>query len=177
MAVISDLSALTFDMMIDELDIPSVQQGQKVQITVDALPGQTFTGYVDKININGVTANGVTNYPVTVMVEDPDPALLPGMNVSADILIEEVPHALTVPLSAVGRGNTVKVLPADAVSEKDGSIDVSKAEERQVTLGVNDDTYVEITDGLQEGELVLIEQQAADQMTMQQVHDDMTGGM
>ena len=157
MAVISDLSALTFDMMIDELDIPSVKLGQKVEITVDALPGRTFTGYVDKININGRTANGVTNYPVTVMVEDPDPDLLPGMNVSAEIIIEQAEHVLTVSLSAVSRGDTVKVLPTDAISEKDGSIDPSKAEERKVTLGVNDSTYVEITDGLSEGELVLVE--------------------
>lgn len=173
MAVISDLSALTFDMMIDELDIPSVKLGQKVEITVDALPGRTFTGYVDKININGRTANGVTNYPVTVMVEDPDPDLLPGMNVSAEIIIEQTEHVLTVPLSAVSRGDTVKVLPADAISEKDGSIDPSKAEERNVTLGVNDSTYVEITDGLNEGELVLIEQLAADPLTMQRLAEDM----
>lgn len=173
MAVISDLSALTFDMMIDELDIPSVKQGQQVEITVDALPGRTFTGYVDKININGRTANGVTNYPVTVMVENPDPDLLPGMNVSAEIIIEQAEHVLTVPLSAVSRGDTVKVLPADAISEKDGSIDPSKAEERTVTLGVNDSTYVEITNGLSEGDLVLVEQLAADPLTMQQLAEDM----
>lgn len=172
MAVISDLSALTFDMMIDELDIPKVQQGQRVEITVDALPGRTFTGYVDKININGVTANGVTNYPVTVMVETPDPELLPGMNVSAEIIIERVEHVLTVPLSAVGRGDTVKVLPAEAVSEKDGSIDYTMAEERKVTLGANDSTYVEITGGLQEGDLVLIERQATNPGAVQAVASD-----
>ena len=172
MAVISDLSALTFDMMIDELDIPKVQQGQRVEITVDALPGRTFTGYVDKININGVTANGVTNYPVTVMVENPDPELLPGMNVSAEIIIERVEHILAVPLSAVGRGDTVRVLPAKAVSEKDGSIDYTLAEERKVTLGANDSTYVEITSGLQEGDLVLIEQQAANPGAVQTMASD-----
>ncbi len=173
MAVISDLSALTFDMMIDELDIPNVEQNQQVEITVDALPGRTFKGYVDKININGKTANGVTNYPVTIMVENPDADLLPGMNVSAEIIIERAEHVLTVPLSAVGRGDTVKVLPADAISEKDGSIDVSKAEERAVTLGVNDNTYVEITGGLDEGDLVLIEQLAADPLTMQTLSEEM----
>ncbi len=171
MAVISDLSALTFDMLIDELDIPQVALGQTVEITVDALPGRVFTGYVDKININGTTANGVTNYPVTVMVENPDPDLLPGMNVSAEIIIKRVDQVLTVPLSAVGRGNTVKVIPAAAISEKDGSIDVSKAEERTVELGANDSTYVEILSGLSEGEMVLVEQAAADPLSM----DDLAG--
>ena len=147
--------------------------GQTVEITVDALPGRVFTGYVDKININGATANGVTNYPVTVMVENPDPDLLPGMNVSAEIIIEQVDQTLTVPLSAVGRGDTVRVLPAAAISEKDGSIDVSQAEERKVELGVNDSAYVEILSGLEEGELVLVEQTAADPLTMQTLAEDM----
>ena len=155
MAVISDLSALTFDMLIDELDIPNVQVGQKVEITVDALPGRTFTGYVDKININGNTANGVTNYPVTVMVEDPDPDLLPGMNVSAEIIIERREHVLTIPLAAVQRGDKVQVIPASAISEE-GLIDTTQAEEVTVELGANNSSYVEVTGGLKEGDLVLV---------------------
>ena len=161
MAVISDMSALTFDMLIDELDIPKVQVGQKVEIEVDALPGRTFTGYVDKININGNTANGVTNYPVTIMVEDPDPDLLPGMNVSAEIIISEEDDALTIPLSAVQRGDTVQIIPESAISEKDGSIDLSQAKEVEVSLGSNDSTYVIVTSGLEEGDLVLVPEQAS----------------
>ncbi len=156
MAVISDLSALTFDMMIDELDIPKVKIGQSVKISVDALPGRTFTGYVDKININGTTANGVTNYPVTVVVENPDAALLPGMNVSSEIQIDQNKHVLTIPLSAVSRGNIVQVLPENAVSEKDGIIDYTKAKDVEVTLGANDSRYVEIRSGISEGDFVLV---------------------
>lgn len=156
MAVISDLSALTFDMLIDELDIPQVQVGQRVEIEVDALPGRTFTGYVDKININGNTANGVTNYPVTIMIEDPDSDLLPGMNVSAEIVIDEVTDALTIPVSAVQRGDTVLVVPESAVSEKDGSVDLTQAKEVQVKLGSNNSDYVVVLSGLEEGDLVLV---------------------
>lgn len=156
LAIISDLSALTFDMNIDELDISKVKVGQRVRITVDALPGQEFSGYIDKININGTTTGGATSYPVTVMVENPDPALLPGMNVSADIMVEEVQGALTIPLGAVDTGNTVQVIPASAISEKDGSIDTTQAETRTVKLGVGDSSYVEVTDGLKEGDLVLV---------------------
>lgn len=156
LAIISDLSALTFDMNIDELDISKVKVGQRVRITVDALPGQEFSGYIDKININGTTTGGATSYPVTVMVENPDPSLLPGMNVSADIMVEEVQDALTIPLGAVDTGNTVQVIPASAISEKDGSIDTAQAETRTVELGVSDSSYVEVKDGLKEGDLVLV---------------------
>jgi HlyD family secretion protein len=165
MVVISDLSALTFDMAIDELDIPDVAVGQTVQITVDALSSRTFTGTVDKININGVSANGVTSYPVTVLVDDPDPALLPGMNVSAEVIVESADHVLAIPMTAVSRGNVVKVVPDDAISAKDGKIDTSKVEERTVTLGVNDRNYVEVIDGLKEGELLLVEGLTAEQQS------------
>ena len=117
--------------------------------------------------------DGVRMGLVTLTQRNVPADLLPGMNVSAEIIIEQAEHVLTVPLSAVSRGDTVKVLPADAISEKDGSIDPSKAEERTVTLGVNDSTYVEITNGLSEGDLVLVEQLAADPLTMQQLAEDM----
>ena len=154
MAVISDLSALTFEMKIDELDIPRIRIGQTVKVTVDALPGKQFVGSVDKININGNTANGVTNYPVTVLLENADPELLPGMNVSAEILVEEKEQVLTIPVGAVSRGNMVRVVPADAV-QADGSIDESRAREVKVEIDANDSDYVEIISGLSEGDLVL----------------------
>ena len=68
-AVIYDMSALTFDISVNELDINKIQVGQEVEITASAVEGQTFTGKVDKVNINGTTANGSTNYPVTVLVD------------------------------------------------------------------------------------------------------------
>ena len=54
-AVIYDMSALTFDISVNELDINKIQVGQQVEITADAVEGQTFTGVVDKVNINGTT--------------------------------------------------------------------------------------------------------------------------
>ena len=62
LAVIYDLSYLELEMAVDELDIGKVEVGQEVRITADALEGMTFKGYVDKININGTTANGRTTY-------------------------------------------------------------------------------------------------------------------
>lgn len=55
MAVIYDMSALTFDINVSDLDINKIQVGQKVEITADALDGESFTGVVDKVNINGAT--------------------------------------------------------------------------------------------------------------------------
>lgn len=154
-AVIYDRSQLTFEMDIDEQDISQIQVGQKVEITADALDGQSFTGVVDKININGTTASGHTSYPVTVLVDGSPEELYPGMNVSAKILVEEVGSVLTLPVEAVERGDTVLVAKEGCLDENGNVVDLTAAEERKVTLGHNDDNYIEIVDGLKEGDVVL----------------------
>lgn len=154
-AVIYDRSQLTFEMDIDEQDISQIKVGQKVEITADALDGQSFTGVVDKININGTTASGHTSYPVTVLVDGSPEELYPGMNVSAKIIVEEVGSVLTLPVEAVERGDTVLVATEGCLDEKGNVVDISAAEKRQVTLGRNDDNYIEIVDGLEEGDVVL----------------------
>ena len=160
LAVIYDLSYLKLEMNISELDLSKIKDGQTVAITADAIPGEIFEGRVDRVSINGTTANGFTTYPATILLEDYG-GLNPGMNVSADIIVAQLKSALTIPASAVQRGDTVLVPQAGALSE-DGStvIDPTKSEERPVTLGGGDGTYVEITSGLNEGDRILVPLQA-----------------
>ncbi len=108
LAVIYDLSEVTFEMNIDELDISNVKVGQKVEVTADAFEDQTFEGTVTKVSMEGTAANGVTYYPVTVtMTEYGD--LLPGMNVTGVINLDEAEDALAIPVDALQRGNKVYV--------------------------------------------------------------------
>ena len=164
LAVIYDLSSLKLEMAVDELYIGQIQVGQTVKITAEALEGQTFTGTVSRININGTTLNGVTSYPVTITIEEPGD-LLPGMNVNAEILVEHAEDVLAVPVSAVQRGNTV-LIPGEGAIGKDGSIDPSKLVEQGVTLGRNDEDYIEITGGLSEGDTVVVRQEISSIMDL-----------
>ena len=163
-AVIYDMSALTFDISVNELDINKIQVGQQVEITADAVEGQTFTGVVDKVNINGTTTSGSTNYPVTVLVDGTPEALKPGMNVSAKIIVEDAGSVLCVPVEAVSRGadgtSLVKVAGEGALDEKGNLADPSRLEDREVTLGRSDESYIEILSGLEEGEVVYTYQSA-----------------
>ncbi len=160
LAVIYDLSYLKLEMNISELDLNKIQTGQRVDITADAIPGQVFEGTVDRVSINGTTTNGFTTYPATILLEEYG-GLNPGMNVSADIVVEQVANALTIPASAVQRGDTVLVPLEGALAEDGVTVaDPSKVEERTVTLGGSDGTYVEITSGLSEGNTVLVPAQA-----------------
>lgn len=158
MAIIYDMSTLTFEMRIDELDVGKVLVGQEVEITAAALEGQTFTGRVDKVSINGITAGGATSYPVTIVIEDPQ-NLLPGMNVSAKIITERAKDLLTVPVEAVKRsadgGEVTVALPGALNAEGTLVVDPSKLETRTVKLGRGDSTYIEITQGLEAGEVVV----------------------
>lgn len=161
LAVIYDLSYLKMEMSVNELDIGKVRPGQTVEITAAALPGQTFTGTVERVSVNGTTTSGFTTYPVTIVLEEYG-ELKPGMNVSATILGDTAKQVLAVPVAAVNRGNTVLVAGAGALSE-DGTtvVDISKAEERPVTLGRSDAEYIEITAGLTEDDVVLVPAQPA----------------
>lgn len=161
LAVIYDLSYLKLEMNISELDLNKIQEGQAVDITADAIPGQVFTGRVDRVSINGTTTNGFTTYPATILLEDYG-GLNPGMNVSADIVVERMKNVLSIPASAVQRGDTVLV-PLEGCLSPDGTsvADPSRSAEQTVTLGGSDGEYVEITSGLNEGDTVLVPAQGA----------------
>lgn len=178
-AVIYDMSELTFNMQIHELDINKVKVGQFVEITSDALDGYTFTGTVDKVNINGTTAGGMTSYPVTVLLDGVPEQLYPGMNVSAEIMIDSLSDALCVPTDAVTRGSNgasvVTVAGAGATDETGALINASKLETREVTLGVSTDDFIEILSGLADGEAVYIRNQASNMMQMAMANSPMGG--
>lgn len=153
MAVIYDLSALTFEMSIDELDIQNVKVGQKVEVTADAFEGQTFSGTVTNVSLQSTASNGVTNYPVTVTMDEVG-SLLPGMNVDGVIILDESKDTLSIPVDSLMRGNRVYVKD-ETVTEAEGAVPAGfRAVE--VETGLISDDYVEIVSGLEEGQEVYV---------------------
>jgi len=108
LAVVADMSRLTFTMNIDELDVKKLSVGQRVDVIADAMPAQVFEGRIDTIGIIGAGSSGVTYYPVEVVIESYE-GLLPGMNVTADIVVDEKHGILRIPISAVSRGDVVLI--------------------------------------------------------------------
>ena len=135
LALIYDLSELTFQMSIDELDISKVKVGQDVKVTADAFEGQSFKGHVTNVGLNGTASNGVTTYPVVVTLDDSE-GLLPGMNVDGTIILESAEDTLIVPSGALQRGNIVYVKDDGAAGStsaagNDNAADMSQLPEPQ----------------------------------------------
>lgn len=158
LCTIYDLSYLEMTLNIDELDISTIEVGQRVNITADAVSDKSFKGVITKVSVAGTTSGGITSYPVTVRIDDTN-GLLPGMNVDAEIVLAQAENTMAIPASAVvrGGGNSSMVLITQ------DSPSAINAEEREapegyvyvrVEPGVSDDSYVQIMSGLQEGDTV-----------------------
>lgn len=184
LCTVYDLSYLTMTLDVDELDISNIAVGQTVEISADAVEDQTYEGVVTKVSVAGTSSSGVTTYPVTIRLDDTD-GLLPGMNVDATIVLDSATDVLAIPSAALQRGNTVLVT-ADSPSAANGTLvtqsskedgDTQSSEESYysvaVTVGVSDDTYTQVSSGLQEGDTVayIVASSSSSETTM------MMGGM
>lgn len=132
---------------VDELDINSVELGQKAVVTFDAIEDQEFEGEVTKIGNTASVSGGVAKYTITITIPEDD-KMKQGMNASATITIEDREDVLTLPMNALQeKGDRTFVY-----TEKDD--DGNLFGETEVTTGLSDGSTVEITDGLEEGTTV-----------------------
>jgi HlyD family secretion protein len=162
LCIIYDLSAMTFEMNVDELDVNKVKEGQEVEIVADAFEDVTFQGTVTNISLLSNTSQGVTQYPVTVKITEAG-ELLPGMNVTGEIITTKVEQVIAVPSDALMRGDYVYVEDA-TVTEAVGDVPAG-FREVPVETGITDGDYVEIKSGLTGDEKVYV-QRISEALTM-----------
>lgn len=108
--IANDLSHMQILAQVGESDIDQIQQGQSVKFTVQALPGQTFTGTVQQVRLQSTTADNVVNYTVVVTLENPDGKLLPGMTARVDFLVKSATNVLKVSNAALRYKPSAEVL-------------------------------------------------------------------
>jgi multidrug efflux pump subunit AcrA (membrane-fusion protein) len=170
---------------IDELDIPKIQVGQTATIKVNALSDQTFTGKVTGIANEGTSTNGVSTFDVDISIANPQ-NLKVGMSTETSILTASKDNALYVPLDAVHTMNGEKfVLVSSANSSQTQSQSQSQSQgqvqpSNRVTVktGLANDDYVEITEGLTEGQVVNLPNLASSSSTSTNgKNNSMFGGM
>ncbi len=146
---LTDTQNLQVKVMIAEVDVAKVQVGGTAMVTADALPGRMFHGTVAAISPVGMVTQGVVDFPVIISVTSPEGDLKPGMTANLAVTVDRRENVLTVPLRAVrSQGSQKSVI----VSYKGQSIAVP------VTTGLASDTQVEITSGLNEGDVAVMNQ-------------------
>jgi len=104
---IADMSNIEAQVEVDETDIPNVTLGQPAKITIDAMPGKSFTGKVVEIGNSPIAAasssatSQATNFLVKVKVTDNIPDVRPGFTCTAEITTATRKSALSVPIQAM----------------------------------------------------------------------------
>lgn len=140
---------MTLTIAVDELDVVSVQEGQPVSITVDALSDLTVEGTVEKIAPVGSGESGVTTYDVKLSFDAAGTGIRAGMNATGEILVASVEDALYIPVEAL-----MTVNDQYCVLTASGSY-------QPVETGIMNDEYVQILSGLEAGDLVCYESDAS----------------
>ena len=153
--IAQDLTRMQVEASIDEADIGRIRAETPVTFTVDAFPGQVFTGTVSQIRKAPQVAQNVVTYTVVVAVANPAARLVPGMTASVRFVTERKVDVLKVPNTALrfrppgAPGSTVPVV---WILGRDG-----RPVAAPVMLGITDGTSTEIVRGdLEAGQAVLI---------------------
>jgi len=155
---------------VDELDILSVSEGEEADITLDALENQTFTGTVTAIDTTGSNSGGVSKFTVTITVPKEDD-MLPGMSASASIIISSADNVLTIPAAALQEsGGESYVYTSE---DSDGKL----SGKTTVETGLSNDSTVEITSGLTEGQTIYYKQSAGEDISASDESTSSFGGM
>ncbi len=147
----ADLSQLQVKVTVAEVDMAKLKIGDTAQMTLDALPGKSYTAKVAAIGPVGTVTQGVVNYPVTISISDTDPAIKPGMTANLAITVDQRQNVLVIPIRSVRTQGNQKIV---TVLYQGQQIPVP------VQLGLENDTSAEITSGLQEGDVILLQQTA-----------------
>ena len=139
---------MTVTVEVDELDVLSIQEGQEANVTVAAAGDGSLSGTVAAIDPFGSSVNGVTKYSVKITVPRAE-GMLPGMNASVEIVVSRKEGCLLIPEDALNQSGTTTFVYTGYDPETD-----TYTGETEVTTGLSDGVYVEITAGLTQGATV-----------------------
>lgn len=144
-AVITADEEMTVQIQVDELDIRTLETGMEATVTLDALPGSSFTGTITSINPYGENSGGNTKYTVTVTLPR-DGKMLSGMNASVKITTGVSGTVPTVPAAAVVF-DAGKSWLYTGYNEKTDTL----TDPVEIQTGLSDGSLVELLSGLSEG--------------------------
>ncbi len=150
--IANDLTAMQVIANVDEADIGSVLEGQRVEFEVDAFPEDTFDGTVTQVRLQATTTSNVVTYQVVINAPNPDLKLKPGLTANITIYTLDKHDVLAVPVRALRFTPEGEKYQENTVWRqlRDG-----KLEPVSVVTGVTDGVQTEIIEGLEAGDRVV----------------------
>jgi HlyD family secretion protein len=149
---IPDMSRMSVKVKIHESHIKKVQRGQKARVTLDAFPDEVLEGEVTQVAVLPDSEDRWMNpdmkvYRTTIAIQGSRDWLKPGMSAKAEIMVDELPEVLYVPIQAVVPQGGKRLCYV---------VDGRRLDPRPVEVGQFNNSFIEIKSGLQEGELVTL---------------------
>jgi HlyD family secretion protein len=178
---LADLGRVRMRVTIDEVEMANIRVGESASVAVDAFADRTFDGVLEKIEPQAVVTQGVTFFPVMVSISNKDGLLMPGMNGEVTIKAADLHNVIQVPIDAIRATNELAPvarmfsIPVDTLTGQlrrdlvsgEGTTGIpgryvivelpgNKYEMRLVKVGPTDLRVTEVTEGLKEGDKVVL---------------------
>lgn len=146
---IADPNSMKVKVAVDELDIAKIKLGQKSEIRFDAVKDKVFEGVVEVIPETGTSSNNVTSYDVVVSITDPSGIMI-GMTANVNVLVDDKEDTLAIPAEALVQKDGKKYVLVESGSSSASNL-------KEIKTGIENETYIEILEGVTEGEKLLVE--------------------
>jgi len=142
-----DETAYEIEVSVSEVDCMEVKVGQEAEVELDILDNEVFTGKVAEVADYATAESNVVTVPVTIRMHEVSKFFKPGFSASAEIIVSSAENVLLVPVTSVsttGRASVVLKVEGD------------KAVSTPVKTGISDSYYLEVTEGLQAGDKIIV---------------------
>jgi HlyD family secretion protein len=147
-----DASRFHLDVSVDEVDVAQLALEQPVSVRVEALPGVTLSGQVERLAPTATAVEGLVNYTVRLVLDPAEAALRAGMSATAEIVVAEAHDVVVVPNWAIRRDR--RTGQAFASLQRGAAL-----VEVPITTGLRGESYTEVLTGVAEGDVAAISTQ------------------
>jgi multidrug efflux pump subunit AcrA (membrane-fusion protein) len=137
---------------VHEVDVDKIKVGQEVDVGIDAYPELKFKGHVEKVGLIAKEkgrwgTSDVKTFDVDILLDGTDPRLKPGMSAKSTIHVNKLEDVVCVPVEAVFEENGKYFCYA---------LKFGKRAKVEIQTGQNNDNFVEVKEGLKEGDTVVL---------------------
>lgn len=142
-----DNTTYEIEVSVSEVDCMEVEIGQEAEVELDVLDDKVFTGKVTEVAEYATANSNIVTVPVTIRMDEVPALFKPGFSASAEIIVSSAENVLLVPVTSL------ETTPRGSVVLK---VEGDKAIPTPVKTGISDNYYVEVTEGLEERDKIIV---------------------